>query len=216
MKKVTISVCDLFKGEAVGGLEFGDWLTLDEKGKLKQRLSFISSRANVLIENACSPDSGMPGNIAGDAHLLQQTAIRALQAAKDRDFITASTLALDTGRIMAEINALLPVYGQLKLTVTQREANSKGGKAPKRSGWAELLAEHLAGLFLSFPNSWAEIPEDEHTMLCLDEDTAVYRSNEGETVVAVDRVTGNEIGDMSESNFKKRYFSHAKKNRDSN
>lgn len=214
--KVTISVRDLFRGEQHGGLEFGDWLTLDDEGKLKQRLSFISSRATSLAETPYNADYGIPANVWADAQLLQQTALRALQAANDRDFITASALALDTGRIMAEINALLPVYDRLKLTVTQREANSKGGKAPKRRGWAELLAEHLAGLDLSFPKSWAEIPEDEETMLCLDEDTAVYRSNEGKTVVAVDSVTGNEIGDMSESNFKKRYFSPAKKNRDSN
>lgn len=97
-----------------------------------------------------------------------------------------------------------------------RELASKGGTAAKRRKWAEQAAEYLAGLGVSFPKAWAIIPEDENEPLELDQDAGIYRSNGGEKLVAVDLVTENELGEMSRSNFEKRYFRPARKNPDSN
>ena len=77
----------------------------------------IRDRASALHTKPYSPASGMPGNVWADAQLLHQTAVRALAAANDRDFITAAGLALDAGRMMALLDALLATYAGLKVTV---------------------------------------------------------------------------------------------------
>lgn len=88
---------------------------------------------------------------------------------------------------------------------------TNGGKADKRTEWAERLAIHLIGLELSFPEAWDKIPVDEYAPLRLDEDTAVYRTERGKKVVAFDPVNGGEIGrPQSLSNFEKRYFRRAR------
>jgi len=127
--KISISVQDLFNGHTTGGLEFGDWLTLNSEGQLKQRLSFIVSRAGALTEQPYSRDSGLPSIVWGDAQLLQQTAASALIAANDRDFLTAAALAMDAGRMMAQLNALLATYAGLKVRAEIQKPRSEGGKA---------------------------------------------------------------------------------------
>jgi len=99
---------------------------------------------------------------------------------------------------------------------SRNQGTIRGGKAPKRKPWAERLANGLVELGVQFPKAWATIPEDENNPLALDEDIGVYRSNNGGIVVAVDLVTGNELGEQSRSNFQKRYFSPAKQNPDTN
>lgn len=99
---------------------------------------------------------------------------------------------------------------------SREQGTSKGGKAPKKKLWAKRLADNLVAPGVKFPEAWDTIPEDENSPLELDEDIAVYRSNNGGTVVAVDRVAGKELGEMSRGNFWKRYFIPAKKKPDSN
>ena len=97
------------------------------------------------------------------------------------------------------------------------QGTKKGGKAPKRQPWAEMLADRLAGLAVSFPKAWATIPEDENAPLELDEDTNIYRINEGEIVVAEDSYDHRQIGrPLTRLTFQKHYFQKAKQNRDSN
>jgi hypothetical protein len=100
----------------------------------------------------------------------------------------------------------------------QLAGNSEGGKAGKRSQWAEDLAGYLAGLGMTFPEAWKHIPEDENSALELDEDTSVYRTGEGEKVVAFDPVTNSgELGKpLARSTFEKYYFRKAKNKADSN
>jgi hypothetical protein len=100
--------------------------------------------------------------------------------------------------------------------VNRHEGNKTGGKADKRSHWAEDLADYLAGLDVSFPKAWKHIPEDENNPLELDEDTAVYRTDEGEKVVAFDLLNRGEIKLLARSTFEKHYFRKAKNKADSN
>src|SRR5690554_3286724 len=74
----------------------------------------------------------MPGNAWGDAQLLHQTAASALKAAHDRDFLTAAALALDAGRMMAQLNALLVTHDRLKVMVDYRQ--SMVDRAEKKRG----------------------------------------------------------------------------------
>lgn len=91
--------------------------------------------------------------------------------------------------------------------------NGIGGKASKRSHWAEDLAEYLVGLGLMFPEAWAAIPDEWASPLHLDDDTDVSREHiDGvEKLVARDAVGGEKMRPQSLSNFRDRYFYPAKK-----
>jgi len=208
--KISVTVSELFKQSHSGGLDLDEWLTLDEAGQLKQRLSYIADRAGALGQTIYTADFKMPANVIRDARFLNQMASGALVGLDNGDMFTAARLALDTGLQLERINKLLFVFDRLQIVITQRKGSQKGGQAKKRSEWATDLAQHLAGLGVSFPKAWAWIPEDENLPFALNEDVAVYRSEEGQRVVAIDEVTGGEIGSQSRSNFLKRYFSPAK------
>lgn len=219
MKKITVSARDLFRDEAVGGLTYEEWTAADDLARLRSRLSHIADRAQALAETPYTSESDFPGNMLSRAQALAQTARNGLKAVEAGEVMAAAWYAIDTGKQMGELNQLLTAWDRVQVIVKQREANSKGGKAPKRKQWAEDLAEHLAGLGVSFPKAWETIPEEEEDpgqLLRLDEDTGVHLSHNGNKVFALDLVSGNELGEMSRSNFEKRYFRPAKQNPDSN
>lgn len=161
-----------------------------------------------LVENWRDSAESLPNELPQKAYILKLlgAAEYALERNDERDFrlwILKAMMNFDNAKH--------------DLVLYKREQGAiRGGKALKRKPWAERLAEALAELGLSFPKAWATIPEDENQPLALDEDTGIYRSDGGEKLVAVDLVTEGELGAMSRSNFKKRYFAPAKQNRDSN
>jgi len=91
-----------------------------------------------------------------------------------------------------------------------KKGGHTAGKKPKRKDWAEDLADYLVGLGASFPKAWTSITADEHLPFSLNEDVAVYRSEDSKRVYFIDDVTGGELGSQSRSNFEKRYFRLAK------
>jgi len=91
-----------------------------------------------------------------------------------------------------------------------KKGGHTAGKKPKRKDWAEDLADYLVGLGASFPKVWASITADENLPFSLNEDVAVYRSEDSKRVYFIDDVTGGELGSQSRSNFEKRYFRLAK------
>lgn len=154
--KIEIHTQELFKGHATGGLDFGDWLALNDEGKLKQRLSFIASRSAAITEQPYSTDSGLPANAWGDAMQLEEKAVQALQAANDRDFITAAMLALDVGLMLEELNKLLAAYAGLKVRAEIQKPRSEGGKST-----AEVKREQQQENIKEVVRRWEKLARDE-------------------------------------------------------
>jgi hypothetical protein len=93
---------------------------------------------------------------------------------------------------------------------SMRKGGQTIGKLRKRKDWAEDLADYLVGLGVSFPKAWASITADQYWPFPLNENVAVYRSEDSKRVYFIDHVTDGELGSQSRSNFRKRYFPLAK------
>lgn len=152
--KVSVKASELFTGAHTGGLEFGDWLTLDDEGQLKQRLSFIAHRANALAQTTYTSDCGLPGQIIGDAQLLHAKALDALSEAHERNFIRAGGLALEVGQAMNDLNRQMAVYGHLQLEAEAQKLRphaergrkliqgASSGGSERNSQWRQLRTEY--------------------------------------------------------------------------
>jgi hypothetical protein len=208
--KISVTVSELFKDAHSGGVDLDEWLALDEEGQLKQRLNYIADRAATLGQTIYSDDFKMPANVIRDAQILHSMASDTLAALDSSQIFTAARMALDTGLQLERINKLLFVFDRMQIVITQRKGNQKGGRADKRKQWAEDLAGDLAELACSFSKAWATIPDDENAPHEISEDVEVYRSDGGQKVVAIDPVTGKELGSLTLSSFQKHYFRPAK------
>ncbi len=127
--KINITVRELFTGHRTGGLAPAEWLALNEEGQLKQRLYFVASRAEAIGQIVYDENCGLPANVIGEAQQLHQRATRALQAADNQDFLTASKVALEVERMLADLNAQMAAYAGLKVRAESQKPRSNGGKS---------------------------------------------------------------------------------------
>jgi hypothetical protein len=83
-----------------------------------------------------------------------------------------------------------------------KSGGKKGGQAPKRRAWADMLAEHLAQKTTNKNEAWELIP-DGHPLEFWSKDGEVEVYRDGETIVCV---AGETERTMTRANFLKRYF----------
>ena len=128
MNKAKVTLPNLFDGEFLAGLEPQEWETLTPAERITARLAFIETRAGVLADLPHSNDSGMPANVHSTARRLQLTAQDALTALEGGDPHTAAWLALEAGKLMADVGKILAVAKALEVTVQLKKPRSAGGR----------------------------------------------------------------------------------------
>jgi hypothetical protein len=117
MKKLTVKSNNLFKGYKIGGLVYGQYLSLTTHEKLSAQLSFIENIVSKIFQVKYVQNSDWPANLQ---HLALQIDNLIKKIDIDADSASSCMLTLEIGELIEKINKL-PLTKQAILNFEQIE-----------------------------------------------------------------------------------------------